>query len=144
MRRDKPWYHFNYLCRLLLVGTAYCFSPNVSATSRQLVTSRSQSRLGLGRKGLVHIPVDRTTTCDGETQEDSKYRASKASHRSHTQRLGPISIRTLKRMSLYVSAVDVCDAWLYTWWTQKWGHKFMAIILSNLNRFQFFHWKISR
>jgi len=39
-------------------------SPNVSATSRQLVTSRSQSRLGLitsrlglGRKGLVHIPV---------------------------------------------------------------------------------------
>ena len=41
-------------------------TPNVSATSRQLVTARSQSRLGLttsrsrlglGRKRLVHIPA---------------------------------------------------------------------------------------
>ena len=34
------------------MGTAYCFSPNVSATSQ------SQSRLGLGRKGLVYITVN--------------------------------------------------------------------------------------
>ena len=44
------------------MGTAYCFSPNVSATCNVSVSvsSRthnvsSRSRLGLGRKGLVHI-----------------------------------------------------------------------------------------
>jgi len=43
MRRDQPWYPFNYLCRLLLVATAYCFSPNVSATCNVSVSVSSRT-----------------------------------------------------------------------------------------------------